>query len=504
MVEIQPPTTPPKGPSQKGKGEGKRAKALLAIISIVLLAAAALAVIFWLPEMAKRDHQGGSRPHPPEISATSATSATRAEPGQGSTVIDTDAGEAEEAALKEKAQEAERRWLEKRAWARLNDIPTWAGKRYEEALEISRKAKDLLEKGSFQEASRLFERAAQMVTEIEASKGQILEESIREGSMALDRADGDAATAAFRRALAIDPRNQQALLGIERAKTIEQTSKMVQQARKLMDKGDLQGALGLLEETLGMDPYHEEAKGLLSEARAALARKEFQKAVGRAISALAAGRYQEASKALSEAKKIDPSDPALQKLALKLEQERRAARLSHLIAKAHAAMERESWKEAEGLYRLALETAPDSVDAQDGLRLAKERAAIEDALGQIVSSPWSLNQPGPYSDAKKVVDRALSIQAPGPRLGRLIKQAQRTLMLARKPVQVTFLSDGLTDIVIYRVGRLGMVKSRALKLLPGIYTVKGSRPGYRDVMKRLEIAPGSRPLTVEIVCREKI
>jgi tetratricopeptide (TPR) repeat protein len=279
---------------------------------------------------------------------------------------------------------------------------------------------------------------------------------------------------------------------------------MVKQARRLMDGGNLQGALGLLEKTLSLDPHHEEAKRLLSAARESLARQGFQRAMGRAISALAEGRYQEASKALSEARKIDPSDPALQKLALKLEQERRAARLAQLLSKARAAMEREGWKDAEGLYRLALQVAPDSVDAQDGLRLAKERAAIEDALSQIVSNPWSLNQPGPYSDAKKVVDRALSIQAPGPRLDRLIKQAQRTLILARQPVRVTFLSDGLTDIVIYRVGRLGMIKSRALKLLPGIYTVRGSRKGYRDVMKRLEIAPGSRPITLEIVCREKI
>ncbi len=64
--------------------------------------------------------------------------------------------------------------------------------------------------------------------------------------------------------------------------------------------------------------------------------------------------------------------------------------------------------------------------------------------------------------------------------------------------------DQLTEVVVYKVGRLGTFERRDLDLRPGSYTVVGSRRGYRDVRRQLVIQPGVAPEPVAIRCQERI
>jgi len=65
-------------------------------------------------------------------------------------------------------------------------------------------------------------------------------------------------------------------------------------------------------------------------------------------------------------------------------------------------------------------------------------------------------------------------------------------------------SDNLTEVVIYRVDRLGVFPRRELKLRPGTYTAVGSREGFRDVRVRFEVSPGGPSQQVTVVCTEKL
>jgi len=65
-------------------------------------------------------------------------------------------------------------------------------------------------------------------------------------------------------------------------------------------------------------------------------------------------------------------------------------------------------------------------------------------------------------------------------------------------------SDNLTEVTVYRVGRLGRFSQRVLNLRPGTYTVVGSRPGYRDVRRRLMVSPNQSSKPLEVRCEEAI
>ena len=78
------------------------------------------------------------------------------------------------------------------------------------------------------------------------------------------------------------------------------------------------------------------------------------------------------------------------------------------------------------------------------------------------------------------------------------------LARADVPVPVALQSDNLTHVTIYRVGALGAFAQRSLELAPGSYTVVGTRPGYRDVRREINVMPGAAPQPVVIRCEDRI
>jgi hypothetical protein len=105
--------------------------------------------------------------------------------------------------------------------------------------------------------------------------------------------------------------------------------------------------------------------------------------------------------------------------------------------------------------------------------------------------------------AQDTLAEAEAIADPGPRLQAQIIAASDTLAYASTPVAVTMTSDGLTDITLLRVRRLGTLAEQTLSLRPGVYTAVGIRNGYRDVRIKFEVRP-DQANAVEVRCVETI
>jgi hypothetical protein len=71
-------------------------------------------------------------------------------------------------------------------------------------------------------------------------------------------------------------------------------------------------------------------------------------------------------------------------------------------------------------------------------------------------------------------------------------------------VRVALASDNVTEVQIYRVGKLGAFDRRELELLPGKYTAVGTRAGFRDVRREFTVMPGLPPPSLMIRCEEPI
>ena len=491
-----PPLTPPGRPVD-GKGQGGRKALWVAISGVIVLILLAAGVVLWLPDMAQ---QG---PHSPDSAENAVTSAedinTPGVPPQ-----DAESSQAEQAAFMQQATEAQQLWLEKKAGAELENMGVWGGEEYARAIKLSEQALVRFREKNFKDSIRLFQQAASLIDTIEASRHQILEKAMTKGMLALDQGSQKQAEQAFGKALAIDPSNIDAQAGLKRAAVTVQVHSMLEQARKLMEAGEYKKALTVLEKTVELDPACASAGKLLDQAKKQIIQQKFDIAMGRAISALAAGRYVQAEDALKQAGALSPSDPAVSELSRRLREARSASKLHTLLGQAQKAVDREEWDQAIKFYTKALATDPLSVEAKEGLARSEKRLALHKALEKIIASPWNLNEKGTFRDARNTVRMAEAVNNPGPVLKKLTAAAQAVLRQSQQKISVTFVSDNMTDVLIYHLGRLGKFTSRTLRLRPGIYTLKGMREGYRDILMNIRIRPGDTDIKVDVRCREKI
>jgi len=92
----------------------------------------------------------------------------------------------------------------------------------------------------------------------------------------------------------------------------------------------------------------------------------------------------------------------------------------------------------------------------------------------------------------------------GPRLSGQRDELSRLLKRAATPLTVSLVSDNMTDVSIYKIGKLGSFETRQLDLRPGIYVAVGSRPGYRDVRLEFRVAHEIELQPVVVRCEEAI
>ncbi len=404
----------------------------------------------------------------------------------------------------QEATKARQRWYDQRAKAELQNISIWAGERYKQAISISDRALSSMEKGDFNAAVSDFLEASNILLTLIGDKAHILEQALTSGQAALEQGHSQKATARFNQALAIDPSNEMAKIGLKRAQTIKDVLEIFHKAKTEAVAGHLKRAHGMAVQALEIDPYFKPASKLLTQIEKRSKEQDFEKSLGTAISALAAGDFVKCRKHLERAARIRPGDEAVKELSIQLHTAEKQKSLSTFEAKAKRCCEKEDWAGAVALYERALSIDKRFLPALEGIEQAKRMLSLNNSLVEIISHPERLRDSGPLDDARKQVRIAMEIKNPGPLLAQRIQRASQVLSLATNPVPVTLLSDGQTQVTIFHVGRLGTFKNRTIALRPGKYILSGTRPGYRDVRVEFRVEAGKSHLPISITCEEKI
>jgi hypothetical protein len=143
-------------------------------------------------------------------------------------------------------------------------------------------------------------------------------------------------------------------------------------------------------------------------------------------------------------------------------------------------------------------------DARQGQERARSRLDLDQRLRRELGNADHFNDDAAYAKAKTLLETARGIAAPGPVLQRQVAELDGLLQLATQPIPVRLESDNLTQVTVFKVGRLGAFSNRTLELRPGAYVAVGSRPGYRDVRRPFRVAPGGEATPVVVRCEEPI
>ena len=164
----------------------------------------------------------------------------------------------------------------------------------------------------------------------------------------------------------------------------------------------------------------------------------------------------------------------------------------------------ERWDEALAAWQEAAGLEPGLASAREGIARSKSRAELQHRIDALMQKPERLWDPAGRGEARTMLAMAAVAGNPRQRLAVAARDLERLAAAAEKPVRVRLESDGLTSIAIYRVGQYGTFAQRDFELLPGRYTVVGTRTGFRDVRREVLLMPGGGPSAVIVKCEEPI
>ena len=384
------------------------------------------------------------------------------------------------------------------------DSATWATAGTASAVADLAAVDTLMQKRAYGAAQEQLKALAQQLASLEAQRGPALQSALQRGQDVLEHGDSKLAAVAFAQALRISPGNAAAVRGARRATSLDAVYVQLVAARALEQQGRTAQAEAAYRRALALDPDAIEAQRGAARTGGQLQADQFGRAMARAYAGINAHNAMEAHAALDEARRLKPADPEIARAQAQLAAADTATQLAAALAQARAAESAEHWQQAVAQYQHALTLDATLVDARRAMELAVERARLDQDLAQLIAHPERAYSDAVYAAARATLQRARGVLAPGPVLSGQIGQATQVLDQAATPVNVTLRSDNVTAVTVYRVGPLGSFTQRALQLKPGRYVIVGTRTGYRDVRRELNVAPGAAGPELLIQCVEPI
>jgi eukaryotic-like serine/threonine-protein kinase len=473
--------------------EGFR-RGLLASALVVGLAAAAF-TFFMLPDIVAQRTARAVTPATVSPSAASTAPAATTRPEQSLEEL---------AELKRRAEELRAPLLERVTQLEQTDAARWGTDGLAAAKARLMAGDASMDAREFAAAIEHFEAVASGLAALERQRTDVLKQLLAEAADAFDAGRSADATARFAAALRIDAANATARMGLARAKVLDEVLRETALGARAEQQGEAGNAAAAYQRALALDPAARTAREGLARLQARAAGDAFAAAMAEAQAAIARQDYAAARTALQRAGSLRPGAAEVAAGLQQVQLANETRQLAQVLERARAAEREERWSDAVAAYREALKTDSTLREAQEGVERSEPRAMLGAQLQAYIDRPERLFSPQGRDAARSALAQAASAGAAGPRLEGQVARVTDLLRQAETPVRVALASDNVTDVQVYRVGKLGLFERRDLELMPGRYTVVGTRQGYRDVRKEINLLPGAAPPTVMIRCEEPI
>ncbi len=405
---------------------------------------------------------------------------------------------------KEKAEQKLAEYLKIKENLDRKAASVWGAEAYVLMTGLAREADTHLVHEEYLPAADKYERAAATALQLTGRTADALHRLIEEGRNALNEGNGATAQSKFSVALMIEPTDPSAQKGLKRAKTIEEVLRLLQTGRQHEADQALSAAHEAYRQAVHLDPDAREAQQALNRVDALIREAQFNQLMSEGLAALHKNDYELAHTRLSKARSLKPDSREVSDALFQVDQARRLARIDQLGREARAAAQSEDWQDALKSYLAVLDIDKNLQFAVRGREQAREQIRLAQGLDFLITRPQTLESDKQLDNAILLLNEARAADPQGPKLAAQIKEVEGLVAVFRTPVDVIIESDNLTQVAVYKVGKLGRFSQHELKLRPGTYTVVGARDGYQDVRQEIVVKPGQPLLRVTVKCRVKI
>ncbi|MGH8298674.1 MAG: protein kinase domain-containing protein [Steroidobacteraceae bacterium] len=346
--------------------------------------------------------------------------------------------------------------------------------------------------------------AEEFLVDVARKAPQALAAELKAGDAALAAGNQQLATQAYALARRIDPNSRRAIEGARHARLLSGVLPLLADASKAELAQNYSRAAQDFSQALALDPGNPTAKAGLARANAAFGNDGYARAVGAGFAALGAGQLTEAQTDFQRALGFLPqgreATEGLQRVGAAMQ----ASQLAALRQQAVSLEEQEHWRQAVAVYDTALRADPSLALAKSGKARDEARAALGDALQEIIDHPERLSVPSVREEAVELLQQARETTPSGPVLQSQTEQLAQLLPQLDRPVLLNMISDNATQVTIPSIGVFGTFGRREIRLKPGTYTVIGTRAGYRAVHQEFTVEPGQGSVTITVACQEPI
>jgi tetratricopeptide (TPR) repeat protein len=375
---------------------------------------------------------------------------------------------------------------------------------YADVIKVLNRANTFLDRQNFAEASTGFRETISLFDKLTASKEQRFAQAIDTGMAALDSLEGDAATAQFQIALALQPGEARAQKGLHRAAQVPRVKERMDAARRLEATGDIDSGFSAFQEAATLDGDFIPARENANRLGAIIQDRDYRKAISGALDAIERKNFNQATRDLETARKIRPGAPEITDIRKNIRSGRQLQAIASLRARAGASAQAERWPDVIGLYDKILKIDRTAGFAVAGRARAVRIQSVYSQVRNYLDNPDRLSSAEPLAHARQVLAAANNLAGGGPRLQADAERLGVLISAANTPRQVVLKSDGQTNVVLYRVARFGTLSERRLTLKPGRYVAVGSRAGYRDVRVEFRVLSHDAETVVVVRCTERI
>ena len=380
----------------------------------------------------------------------------------------------------------------------------WGGGHYAGMIQLGQEADALFINKEYSFASNKYEEALTKANELADQTYDVLARLMEEGRIALTEGDAERAQQSFSMALMIDPANELAHRNLERAKKIEAVFQLIDSAKRYEKTNNFSFALTDYQEALRLDPESDQARKGFERTKGLIAGEQFQQFMSAGFAALHKGEYEVARAGFLKAQSFKPDSREVQDALAQVDQAIRLARIKTLREKALDAERSEDWQRALEYYVAVLKLDAAIQFAARGKVRALEQIRLIKRINFYIEKPGVLESDRHLKNAVLLLQEALETGPKGPRLTAQVEKLNQLVKTAQTPVKVTLESDNLTEVAVYKVGKLGRFYTRDLDLRPGTYTVVGTRNGYKDVRQKVAVKAGKNQVRITVKCREII
>jgi len=384
-------------------------------------------------------------------------------------------------------------------------VDKWALAEFNIIKLAAEEGDSLYKERQFEQSLGKYSKALDSALTLDASIPEVALDYQEKGKLLLEQNRTEEALATLQTSILLMPDTEATQDLLQQAKVRENVLLLIDQSNSLArNERSLEDAKALLVEAQTLDTSYSPLTDLIENIDQKILERDFRKHMSKGFSALGSGYYQQATDAFNQAARLKPNNSATTEALQQVEAARLNTKRQASLNRAIELEASEQWEAALTTYSSLLNEDASLTAAQLGKLRTQARFNLDSAIETIINKPLSLQSEKNWQSASKTLADARGIINSGKRLTSQIDILQKLLVTARTPVILKINSDGLTDVEIYRVGKLGTFSEQAMNLNPGKYVIVGRRSGYQDVRVELSI-DGSKPeITVPIVCSVNI